>query len=281
MKHILILSLLLGTACATTSTPKTETPDAYTEAMAKEHADDNAEANAARQQPLQEVKTESVVYATVGGVEISGHLSAPANATGAEPAVIMIHEWWGLNDNITNMADQLAAQGYMVLAVDLYAGKSATTPEDATKLMQASMKDKAPLEDNLQQALAFLEGKGKTKIGVMGWCFGGMWTLNTALLAPNKVDAAVIYYGRVHNDTVALEALNMPLLGIFAAEDKGIPLDSVKAFESALIDLGKNAEIIIYPSVDHAFANPSGTSYAETEAKDAWDRTLQFFKANL
>lgn len=280
MKHVLILSLLFGTACAT-STPKTDAPDAYTEAMAKEHADDNAEANAARQQPLQEVKSESVVYATVGGVEIAGHLTMPANATGAEPAVIMIHEWWGLNENITNMADQLAAEGYVVLAVDLYAGKSATSPEDATKLMQASMKDKSPLEDNLKQAIAFLEGKGKSKIGVMGWCFGGMWTLNTALLAPDKVDAAVIYYGRVQSDTVALEALNMPILGIFAAEDKGIPLDSVKAFESALIDLGKNAEIIIYPDVDHAFANPSGNNYSETEAKDAWGRTLQFFKANL
>lgn len=279
MKILLVAALLLTTACA--SAPKAQTDAEYTDAMAKEHAEDTTDANASQKQPLQEVTSEKVVYATVGGQEINGHMAMPANATGAEPAVIMIHEWWGLNENIQNMADQLAAEGFVVLAVDLYAGEIGTTPEEATKLMQASMADKKPLEENLTQAIGFLEGKGKTNIGVMGWCFGGMWSLNTSLLAPSKIDATVIYYGRVMDDSVALEALNMPILGIFAAEDKGIPVEGVRAFESTLIDLGKNAEIIIYPDVDHAFANPSGNNYSQEEAEDAWGRTLVFLKENL
>src|SRR5690606_16317893 len=132
----------------------------------------------------------------INGVEVKGHMAMPANATGDEPAVIMIHEWWGLNENIKNMADQLAAEGYVTLAVDLYTGESATTPEDATKLMQASMQNKELLEDNLKQAFAFLEGQGKTKVGIMGWCFGGMWSLNASIMSPDKIDATVIYYGR-------------------------------------------------------------------------------------
>ncbi len=279
MKIMLIAALMLSVACSSTS--KTQTEDEYIDAMAKEHSEDTADANESQKQPLNEVTTKEVVYATINGVEVKGHMAMPANATGDEPAVIMIHEWWGLNENIKNMADQLAAEGYVTLAVDLYTGESATTPEDATKLMQASMQNKELLEDNLKQAFAFLEGQGKTKVGIMGWCFGGMWSLNASIMSPDKIDATVIYYGRVIDDPVALEKLNMPVLGIFAAEDKGIPVEGVKSFESALVDLGKNAEIIIYPGVDHAFANPSGNNYSKAEAEDAWAKTLAFFRDNL
>ncbi len=115
----------------------------------------------------------------------------------------------------------------------------------------------------------------------MGWCFGGAWTLEAALFAPDKVDAAVIYYGRLITDPHALEALQAPVLGIFGDLDQGIPLDSVRAFEAALKELGKPADIRIYEGADHAFANPSGTRYKADAAEDAWARTLTFFATHL
>ena len=275
---ILLVSML--TACGA-STSNTQTDKQYVEAMAKEHNHDAPVAN-----PMSDgdkpanVTGADVKYATVDGTDVSGYYVTPTDKADA-PSVIMIHEWWGLNDNIKAMADKLAAQGYNVLAVDLYRGTSATTPDDAMKTMQAAMAKPELIKDNLKQSIAFLESKGATKIGVIGWCFGGAWSLQTGLIAPDKIDAMVIYYGRVEADKTKLSTLKMPILGLFAGEDKGIPVAGVKEFESALVDLGANAEIKIYPGVDHAFANPSGNNYAEEAAQDAWKKTLAFFQSNL
>lgn len=276
-KWMAITALTSMLAACSTSAPQ-QTEQQYVDAMAHEHGDDAPHAT-----PMTEGHTltgTAVEYATVDGKKITGYFAAPADAPNA-PAVVLIHEWWGLNDNIRTMADKLAAEGYRVLAVDLYAGVSAATPDEAMKTMQGAMAKPELLQDNLSQAIAHLEGLGAAKIGVMGWCFGGAWSLQTGLMAPDKIDAMVIYYGRVETDKTKLASLKMPILGIFAAEDKGIPLDGVKAFESALVDLGANAEIKIYPGVDHAFANPSGNNYSPEAAQDAWAKTVAFLGTNL
>ncbi len=254
----------------------------YAERMAEEHAADAPVASpAAEVEPGGEVVSEEVVYADLEGAQISGYLARP-EVEGALPGLLVIQEWWGLNDNIRAMTDRLAGEGYLALAVDLYEGEVADNRDDAMRLMRASMERPERLQENLRQAAAFLrQDLGATRLGVIGWCFGGGWSLQTALLLPDQIDAAVIYYGRVPSEPSELEPLAAPVLGIFGALDGGIPVERVRAFESALQSLGKEATIHIYDDADHAFANPSGTRYNEAAATDAWDKTLSFFERQL
>ncbi len=253
----------------------------YVDDMAREHADDTPESNEASQaSPAVDDDTEMVDSATVNGETATGYLARPAGVEGPLPGIIVIHEWWGLNDNVRSMAEQLAGEGYQALAVDLYGGESADTRDGASALMSASMENADALTENLTQAFAYLEGDGQ-KVGTIGWCFGGGWSLATALALPEDVDATVIYYGRLVTDQDELAPLQMPILGFFGSEDQGIPVDSVHAFEQSLNALGKDAAIHIYEGADHAFANPSGTAYQAEPAQDAWEKTLAFFEAHL
>ncbi|MGH9335601.1 MAG: dienelactone hydrolase family protein, partial [Vicinamibacteria bacterium] len=249
--------------------------------MARGHEGDEPVATeAAMAGPAAEVETRTVTYATVNGQGAQGYLATPEGAESPLPGVIVIHEWWGLNDNIRSMAERLAGEGYRALAVDLYGGVSASTPDDAQKAMRAAMEKSDELTENLKQAYAYLSEGGR-KVGTIGWCFGGGWSLATALALPDDIDATVIYYGRLVTEKGELEKLRMPILGIFGAEDEGIPVESVRAFESALQELGKDASVHVYEGADHAFANPSGQNYQAEEADDAWQKTIAFFAEHL
>ncbi len=253
------------------------------ERTAAAHADDTPVASPlAEAVPDRGVIGTDIAYGELEGSNLYGYLSLPADATGPVPGVIVIHEWWGLNDNIRSLADRLAGLGYAALAVDLYAGNVASTPDEAAGFMRALMENEGAGEDNLRQAHAYLvDAVGSTTTGVIGWCLGGRWSLRTALLLPEEIDATVIYYGTVTDDEAQLETLSMPILGIFAGEDAVIPTDSVERFRDALARLGKDAEVRIYPGVQHAFSNPSGGVYDEAAATDAWQRTVEFLSANL
>jgi carboxymethylenebutenolidase len=137
------------------------------------------------------------------------------------------------------------------------------------------------LEENLRQAQDFLLRQGAVRTGVIGWCFGGGWSLRTGLLMPDQIQAVVIYYGRLITDPDELAALQAPVLGIFGAEDEGIPVTSVQEFEAVLEDLGKDNSIAIFPGADHAFANPSGERYEPEAAEKAWDLTRDFLRRHL
>jgi len=255
--------------------------------MADQHKHDKPTATpAAKTPPSQEVTGEDVVYATVGGKPVHGFLAHPAALQKASakplPGLIVIHEWWGLNDNIRDMAKRLAGEGYTALAIDLYGGQTADTPDKAKELMGAVLKDTAPGADNVKQAYDFLKTKEKApKVGVIGWCFGGGWSLQTALLLPDKISATVIYYGHLETDKAKLGLLKMPILGFFGGKDQSIPAASVQEFEKTLKGLGKSVEVHIYPDADHAFANASGGNYNPKAAEDAWKRTTAFFKKHL
>ena len=289
-----LAALALATLCAT-APAVAQAPDAATAAtatadhaakMAKEHQHDTATASPATvPAPAQTVAAEEVVYATLDGVAVTGYLTRPVQTapTGKPlPALIVIQEWWGLNDNIRAMARRFAGEGYLVLAVDLYEGKVATTPEAAMAAMQGAMERPARLMENLRQARGYLSTQGgATKIGVVGWCFGGGWALETALGIPDGIAAAVMYYGRTQSEPKALAALKAPLLGLFGGKDQGIPVDGVRQMEHELVKLGKNATIVIYPEADHAFANPTGNRYLAGPATDAWAKTTAFFAQHL
>jgi carboxymethylenebutenolidase len=255
--------------------------DDFVDRMAAEHAGEEPAASPAAQvPPAAEAEGAEVTYATVEGKPVSGYLAHPKGASGA-PGIIVIHEWWGLNDNVRAMARRLAGEGYAALAVNLYGGETAATAEEARRLMQASTEHEGALEENLRQAYAYLQGHGAPKIGVIGWCFGGGWSLRTALLLPDKIAATVIFYGRLETDPAKLKPLAMPIIGFFGSEDRGIPVESVRAFEAALKGLGKDVEIHVYQGANHAFANPSGERYDATAAEDAWARTVAFLKKSL
>jgi carboxymethylenebutenolidase len=206
----------------------------------------------------------------------TGYFAEP-RTEGQYPGVVMIHEWWGLNDNIRDMARQLASQGYRVLAVDLF-GQVAQTPDEARA--QVSALDQEIALQNLQAAAGYLRDNGSDRIASLGWCFGGGQSLQLGL-SEEDLDATVIYYGNLVTDTEALAQLDQPVLGIFGDEDASIPVEDVRTFQATLDDLSVPHEIHVYPGVGHAFANPSGMNYAAEETMDAWEKTLAFLSQNL
>jgi len=210
--------------------------------------------------------------------DIQGFLAKPIGE-GLFPGVVMIHEWWGLNDNIKEMAKKLASHGYVVLAVDLYNGEIAITSDQARQLI-TSFDTNVGIE-NMNFAASYIqENHDVQKLGSIGWCFGGGQSLNLALNNQN-MDATIIYYGSLITEQESLSNISWPVLGIFAEFDQGIPVESVNDFETSLDDLDIPNEIHIYPGVDHAFANPSGERYAPNESKDAWEKTIEFLELNL
>lgn len=258
-------------------------PADVVQATAAAHATDRPEASpAATTAPARPVTGMSVAYGQAGDQPINGYLARPADAGPGTPGLIVIHEWWGLNDNIRQVTERLAGEGYVALAVDLYGGKAASEPKDAMALMQRLQGQVDEANANLRQAYAYLtDTAGAPRVGVVGWCLGGQWSLRTALLLPADIDATVIYYGSVPTDAATLAPLEMPILGNFAENDPIIPPATVKAFAATLEELGKTADIKIYPGAQHAFSNPSGTAYDAAAAADAWQRTTAFFRRYL
>ena len=224
-----------------------------------------------------QIITEEVVYFE----NVNGFLAKPKE-DGKYPAVVMIHEWWGLNDNIKEMAKQLAAEGYVVLAVDLYDGK---VGKNSTEAVQLAGKVRNNLPDaiaNMKAAVQYLKDMDNVddnKIASMGWCFGGQMSLQLAL--NEKLAATVIYYGSLETNASKLSVIKWPVLGIFGSLDTSIPVDTVRKFEAALNEVGIENEIHIYEGVGHAFANPSGMNYAPEQTKDAWEKTVAFLNRNL
>jgi carboxymethylenebutenolidase len=201
---------------------------------------------------------------------------------GPFPGIIVIHEWWGLNDWVKEQAAKLADQGYAALAIDLYRGKVATTPEEAHEIMRGVPEDRATRD--LQSAYGYLAsqpGVKKDRIGAIGWCMGGGYSLDVALLEPNLA-ADVINYGHLVTDANEIKKINAPVLGLFGAQDRGITPDDVKAFQQAMEKQGKKIDVTIYPDAGHAFENPNNKEgYRPKDAQDAWNKIVAFFASTL
>jgi carboxymethylenebutenolidase len=216
-----------------------------------------------------------------GDETVQGMLYAP-EGKGPFPALVVIHEWWGLNDWVKDQASKLAHQGYVTLAVDLYRGKVATTPDEAHEIMRGVPEDRAARD--LHAVVEYLKAQSnvkKDRIGSIGWCMGGGYSLNVALQEPTLA-AAVINYGHLATDADSLQKINAAMLGIFGGQDRGIPVEDVKKFEQTLKQQGKKVEIVIYPDAGHAFENPNNkTGYRADDAADAWKRTTTFLDGTL
>lgn len=219
---------------------------------------------------------QEVTLTTKGGRTVAGALAVPETAPA--PAVLLIHEIWGLNDQIKAVAAELANQGMVALAVDLFGGRTADTLEAGRAIMQAV--DPEAATDTLVSWLGWLKTHETAtgKVAVMGWCFGGGWALNASIAEP--VDATVVYYGRVEKPAEQLARLKGPVLGHFATRDEFINKPMVDGFEKAMAEAGKPVTVYWYEA-DHAFANPTGARYDEADAALAWSRTRAFLSETL
>jgi carboxymethylenebutenolidase len=213
----------------------------------------------------------------VQGGQANAYVARPkAKARGA---ILVLHEYWGLNDWVKSMADRLANDGYLALAVDLYKGKVTTDPKAAEALM-AGKDDQWDAAVEMSGLEWLKSNAGGAKMATLGWCMGGGESIKASLADPKDVDATVMFYGLPVTDVDKLKTLRGPVLGLWAKKDGWITPDKVKAFDEALTKAGVPHEFHSYDA-DHAFANPSGGRYNPEAAKDAWQRAQAFLAKNL
>jgi carboxymethylenebutenolidase len=194
--------------------------------------------------------------------------------------VVVIQEWWGLNEHIKDVTRRLANEGFVALAPDLYHGAVTTEPDEARKLVMEL--DMAEAVREIQRAIDYLQEQDHVagpQAGIVGFCMGGGLVLQTAL-AEDDLGAGVVFYGRPLEPEQAAQ-VKAPILGLFGAEDGGIPADAARAMHAAFDEAGLENEIQVYEGAGHAFFNDTRDSYNEAAAADAWPRTLAWFRDNL
>jgi carboxymethylenebutenolidase len=219
----------------------------------------------------------TIQFAT-NGTTTAGYLATPAAGKG--PGILVIQEWWGLVQHITDVCDRFAAAGFTALAPDMYHGQTASEPDSAGKLFMAL--NIAQAEKDLRGAAQYLAGQSSTaRLGVVGFCMGGQLALFAATLNPS-IGACVNFYGIHPNVKPDYSKLSGPVLGLFAEKDSFVTPTAARAVDVAIKGAGKSSEIHIYPGVDHAFFNDTNPgSYNKTAADDAWRRTLDFFRTHV
>ncbi len=216
-----------------------------------------------------------------GDETVQGLIFTP-EGKGPFPGILVIHEYWGLNDWVKEQASKLSDLGYVAFAIDLYRGKVATTPDEAHEIMRGVPEDRGARD--LHAAFEFLKSQPnvkKDRIASIGWCMGGGYSFDVALQEPT-LTADVINYGHLASDPAVLKKINASILGIFGGQDLGISVDDVKKFEQSMKQLGKKVEVVIYPNAGHAFENPNNKAvYRADDAADAWNRTVTFLAQTL
>ena len=218
---------------------------------------------------------------TSGTDTVKGILYTPAGG-GKHPAVVVIHEWWGLNDWVKEQAADLAAHGYVALAVDLYRGQTASDPEMAHELMRGLPQDRGVRD--LTSAVSYLKARPDVtaaKIGAIGWCMGGGFALQLAIHEPT-LKAVSINYGALATEPADLGKIHAAVVGNFGGQDHGIPAESINAFAAQLKKQGVPVSTKIYPDAGHAFENPNNKAgYRADDAADAQARSLDLFARTL
>ena len=225
----------------------------------------------------------NTTYTAADGTTLVGYLAQP-DTPGPHPAVLLIHEWWGLNEGIIVLADALAAEGYVVFAPDAYRQRLATTVPGALYLRLGTPEEQ--VHSDVDTALTYLRGLPDVdaqRVASMGFCFGGGHSLQLGMRQSENLALTIMYYGAVVTDPDLLRPLTegQPVLGIFGEDDTSIPTADVLEFEAALNSLNIPNEITIYPGVGHAFLTEDNYDAAGSTAATAWQQTLAFLAENL
>ena len=273
--------ILLVTICLVSTFNPSANADHHELGEFEDHRHDTpTTTEGAKRAPQSATISAEVIYGQSGDQLHKGYLSQPENIK-AKSGLIVIHEWWGLNEDIHLMADQLAGLGYHSLAVDLYDGKSAEGVREAFQLMTGLSKNEDAALANLKEAYDYLTNElGVEKVGIIGWCLGGKWSLRGSLMLPNEIDATVIYYGSLIDDREQLATLEMPIIGFVGTKDRPY-INQFIQFDKDLKALNKDYSVHFYEGAGHAFANASGTAYEPEAAEDSWKKTVDFLAAHL
>jgi len=231
---------------------------------------------------LVDLLEQDIPYGEGPNGNLVGFLAVPADAAEPLPGVIVLHEWWGLTPEIRDAARRIARAGYIVLAMDLYGGRTADDVAGAQELLRELVGQPDSVRDNVRQAYEYVERYALApRIGVVGWDLGGRWALQASLMYPQDIDAVAVIYGAIETDETLLSTLRMPVLGLFAENDASIPLEDVRGFRATLIRLGTGGEVRIYSGAEHGFFFPSSGNYSPLMADDAWTRLLRYLAAAL
>lgn len=232
--------------------------------------------------PRRPVIEETIAYGEATDRNLTGFLALPEDVFEPPPGVLVIHEWWGLNDDVRALARRLAGEGFVVLAIDLYGDQVAETTTQAQAHMARVMDAPQAALDNIAQGLEFLRRYALApRVAVYGWSFGGTWSLQAGLSFPEDIDAVVTYYGQIVTDEIELEKLRAPLIGIYAGRDESLPSKSVVEFRSALNGAGREAAVRIFPESRREFANPASENYHHQDAEEAWSLVVDFLRDAL
>ncbi len=229
-----------------------------------------------------EVVTETWPYAEVDDQLVYGYFAFPADMVAPIPAVMLIHDRWGLDESTQVLSRRLAAEGYIVVAIDLFGGETAASPGLARALEIKVFENPQLADENIRQAYQFLKDTfGAPQVASIGFGFGGGWSLNAAMLLPDELSASVIYYGQVISDQEKLAAVQVPILGLFARDDRVITAQSVLKFEVVLQALAKEFEIEIFTGAGRGFADHQSENYHAKTAALAWSRTVDFLHQHM
>jgi carboxymethylenebutenolidase len=280
MKKLLLLALFIGLATITFAQRKVVCCSNPSATQQFAMLASNPQFKMSHKNPLpirfQSSIGEAITYKTADGKQASAFFMKAKKPT--NNYLLVIHEWWGLNDYVKKESEKLYNDlgNVNIIDLDLYDGKVATTREDAGKFMQAVNDDRARAIVN--GAIAY--AGANAHIATIGWCFGGGWSLQTSLLAGKKTVACVMYYGMPEQDVNKLKTLNADVLGNFANKDQWINPKVVAKFDADMKAAGKKVYLHQYDA-DHGFANPSNPVYNSDATKDAYSNTLVFLKARL
>lgn len=225
--------------------------------------------------------TGTMIGFPANGDNAPGYLARP-KGDGPFPGVVVIQEWWGLDDHIKDVTERFAAEGFVALAPDLYRGQLAAEPDDARRLAMELERDQAMLD--IQGAVNYLIAQPivePKQTGVIGFCMGGGLSMMMSYRGENVGASVVFYGGGVQPSDEELEAVSAPLLGIYGEADQGIPVARIEEWDTKLHEFGIEHKMIVYPDAPHAFFNNERPSYRPDAATDAWQRTQEWFDRHL